>query len=65
MINNLKKYREERDLTQEAVAISIGVSQQCIDHWEHGRREPSISNLKKLANLFECSVGALLEELTE
>lgn len=48
--------------TQEAVAVSIGVSQQCVDHWEHGRREPSIANLKKLAKLFGCTVSELIDE---
>ena len=62
MINNLKKYREKKGYTQEAVAVSIGVSQQCIDHWEHGRREPNITKLKKLAKLFGCTIGDLLAE---
>ncbi len=62
---NLKKYREKMQLTQEAVAVSVGVSQQCIDHWEHGRREPSIANMKKLAALFGCTVSELIDEHCE
>lgn len=61
-MNNLKKLREQKQYTQEAVAVSIGVSQQCVAHWENGQREPSIEKLKKLAKLFGCTVSDLIDE---
>ncbi|WP_423190363.1 helix-turn-helix transcriptional regulator [Alkalibacterium sp. f15] len=36
------------------------VSRQAVLKWETGKSEPSTNNLKKLAELFSCSVNDLL-----
>ncbi len=33
---NLKKYRRERDITQEALAKELGISAQSVSKWERG-----------------------------
>ena len=58
----IKKYREEKKLTQVEVAEVLGVKPATISKYESGTLEPNIESLKKLAELFEVSVDELLKE---
>ena len=55
----LKKLRTERGLTLEAVGVSMGVTRQCVQMWEAGRRWPSSADLPKLARVLGCSIDDL------
>ncbi|MBE6990646.1 MAG: helix-turn-helix transcriptional regulator [Ruminococcaceae bacterium] len=59
----LKAHRVERQMTQEFVAESLGVSRQAVSKWESGASDPSTSNLLALARLFGVSAEELLAEL--
>ena len=58
----IKKYREEKKITQVEVAEILGVKPATISKYEAGALEPNIESLKKLAELFEVSVDELLKE---
>ena len=58
----IKKYREEKKLTQLEVAEVLGVKPATISKYEAGTLEPNIESLKKLAELFGVSVDELLKE---
>ena len=58
----IKKYREEKKMTQMEVAEVLGVKPATISKYEAGALEPNIESLKKLAELFEVSVDELLKE---
>ena len=58
----IKKYREEKKITQVEVAEILGVKPGTISKYEAGALEPNIESLKKLAELFEVSVDELLKE---
>ena len=58
----IKKYREEKKITQVEVAEILGVKPATISKYETGALEPNIESLKKLAELFEVSVDELLKE---
>jgi len=58
----IKKYREEKKITQVEVAEVLGVKPATISKYEAGTLEPNIQSLKKLAELFEISVDELLRE---
>lgn len=45
---NLKKLREVNGLTQEEVAKIMNVKRELISYYENGKREISVTNLKKL-----------------
>ena len=60
----LKAYRTERQMTQEFVAESLGVSRQAVSKWESGTSDPSTSNLFALAKLFGVSVEELLRGIS-
>ena len=57
---NIKRKRLERNLTQEEVAVHLGVSFQAISKWERGDGYPDIETLPVLANYFGVSVDELL-----
>ena len=59
---NIRNLREERKLTQEQVAESLGVTFQAVSSWERDEYNPDTEKLIKLAELFEVSVSAIVEE---
>jgi transcriptional regulator with XRE-family HTH domain len=64
---NIKEKRKAKKFSQEYVAEKMEVSRQAVSKWETGKSEPSTNNLKKLAELFSCSIDDLLssEKSTE
>ena len=56
----LRKYRKERDMTQDALAQALGVSPQSISKWECGDGYPDITFLPTIANYFEISIDERL-----
>ena len=57
----IKYLREEKNSTQEEIANLIGVKRYTYAKWEQGRAEPSIEDLIKLADVFNCSIDYMLE----
>ena len=57
---NIKRFRKERDLTQEALADYLGVSFQTISKWERGESYPDIAFLPVIAEFFSVSTDTLL-----
>lgn len=55
----LKEHRLRREMTQEFVAETLGVSRQAVSKWERGTSVPSTSHLIALAKLY----GVSSEEL--
>lgn len=56
----LKKFRRDKDLTQEEVAKHLGISFQSISKWERGDGYPDITMLPALANYLEITVDELI-----
>lgn len=56
---NLYLLRKENKISQQKLGEYIGVSQQCISEWEKGDMEPTLSNLCKLADVFDISIDFL------
>ncbi|BBF41572.1 transcriptional regulator, XRE family [Lachnospiraceae bacterium KM106-2] len=64
----IRKYRKEKNLTQEQIANQLGVSAPAVNKWENGISYPDIELLAPLARLLEIDIDTLLsfrEELTE
>ena len=49
---NIRRFREQCDMTQAEVAKRLGVSPTAVSWWESGRTEPKIGTVEKLAELF-------------
>ncbi|MBQ7874038.1 MAG: helix-turn-helix transcriptional regulator [Oscillospiraceae bacterium] len=59
----LKELRTERNMTQEFVAESLGLSRQAVSKWENGTSEPSTTNLIAIAKLYGVEPEELLKKL--
>jgi rhodanese-related sulfurtransferase/transcriptional regulator with XRE-family HTH domain len=58
---NLRKLRQERDLSLDALARLTGLSRTLLGQIELGRAAPSVSMVWKLARAFDVHFSALLE----
>lgn len=56
----LKELRTEKGVTQIQIAKIVNMSKMAIYHWEKGNSEPSIEQLKILANYFDVTVDYLI-----
>ncbi len=64
----IRKYRKEANLTQEQLAICLGVSAPAVNKWENGISYPDITLLSPLARVLKINVDTLLsfnEALTD
>ncbi len=56
---NIKKYRQQKCMTQSQLAGVFGVSEQAVSRWENGNTYPDITLLPAIADYF----GITLDEL--
>jgi transcriptional regulator with XRE-family HTH domain len=59
---NLRRARQDRDLTQEEVAQRSGVHATEVSRIEAGKRDPKVSTVERLAAAVEVPPGELLRE---
>lgn len=59
-MKNLKTLREKRNLTQKTLSEQLGVERSTIAKWETGVGYPTTDNLKKLADILNCSTDKIL-----
>jgi len=57
--SQIKKFRQERKLTQEELGSLLGISFQAISKWENNLAYPDITLLPRLAQVFEVSMDEL------
>ena len=58
-MNNLKKLRLEKGLSQQALADQLEISQQSVYKYENQITEPNIDMLKHIAYFFDVSIDYL------
>lgn len=59
-MNQIKAYRTKLGQTQAELASACNVKQNTVSAWETGRSEPDFESLKKMADIFDCSIDELL-----
>ena len=57
----IKKYRQEKDWSQETLAEKTYVSRQTISNWENDKSYPDIQSLLLLSTLFDVSLDQLVK----
>lgn len=57
----IKKYRSENSLSQEALAERVFVSRQTISNWENDRSYPDVKSLVILSEVFDVSLDQLIK----
>lgn len=59
-MNNLKKLREARGISQQRLADQFCLSQQSIHKYENGLAEPDFNTLIKFADYFHTSIDYII-----
>lgn len=59
-LRNLKILRTKKNISQLKLSMDLELSQELISQYELGKSLPTIANLVKLANYFNCSTDYLL-----
>jgi transcriptional regulator with XRE-family HTH domain len=63
-MEELKRLRTNRGLTQDELAKLLGVKRTTVTQWETGTNHPRATMLVKLAKVLRCTVDALLRHKT-
>ncbi len=57
---HIKQYREQKEMTQEALAEHLSVTRQAVSNWECGKTQPDIETLHKIADVLDITVEELI-----
>jgi len=58
---NLRRLRLMAKMTQNELGIKSGLGAATIGHYENGRREPSLANLRALQEALQCGYPAFFK----
>lgn len=58
--STIKRFRREKDITQEQLAEYLGITSRAISQWECDRTAPDISQIPALCHIFDVSSDVLL-----
>lgn len=59
---NLYTLRKYKGISQEQLAELVDVSRQSVSKWELGESYPTVENIFKLCNVFNCKINELINE---
>ena len=60
LAESLKNIRKKYKMTQEEVALFLGVSRSGYTYYETGKSEPSVDTLKKLAAMYDTTIDEIV-----
>jgi transcriptional regulator with XRE-family HTH domain len=58
--NRIAALRKNRNLTQDDMATTLGISRAALSHYEKGRREPDYNTLITIADFFKVSLDYIM-----
>ena len=59
MKNNLKRYRQDKSISQDELASILGVSRQTINSIETGKFDPSLKLVIKITRFFNTDLESI------
>ncbi|WP_165046182.1 MULTISPECIES: helix-turn-helix transcriptional regulator [unclassified Adlercreutzia] len=59
--DNLQHMRATKNMTQEQLAMLLGVSRQSVTKWEAERAYPEMDKLIKICQIFDCTLDELVQ----
>ena len=59
-MSNIRECRKKKKMSQQNVALALGVTQSMVAKWENGVNYPSVELLIKLSDLFGCTIDELV-----
>ncbi len=60
LTDNLKRYREAYDLTQQDLADKLNISRQAYSNYETGKRYPDLGLLTRLCDVYSITLDQLV-----
>ncbi len=57
---NIKRYRNERKMTQDQLAEKMNVTRQAVSNWENSKTQPDIDTITLLAEVLGVSVEEII-----
>ena len=57
---NIRRYREQNGLTQDALAERLHVTRQAVSNWETGKNQPDLETLEALAGALDLEPAELI-----
>ena len=60
--DNLRSLRKLKKISQEELALKVGVSRQSVSKWETGEAYPEMNNLLELCKIFKCHINDLVND---
>ena len=57
----LKKLRNGKGISQDALGEALGISRQSVSKWEQGNSTPDIDNIGKLAEFYGVSIDSIVK----
>lgn len=57
----LKTLRKNKNITQQRLAIELGINQNTLSRYENGQRQADYNTLIQIADYFDVSVDYLIE----
>ena len=64
-MEQLKKIREAKGISQKEFANALGVTESAVSHWESGRYLPTAGKLQKMVDILGCTFDELLTDPRE
>lgn len=59
-MNHIKDLRVAIGMKQSDLADKLNVTQATVSGWESGRRTPDLESVRRIAEIFNCSIDELL-----
>ncbi|MBQ8141074.1 MAG: helix-turn-helix transcriptional regulator [Clostridia bacterium] len=61
-MNQFRKLRINAEITQEELAVDLGITQSAVAKWEKGDTSPRAELLPRIASVLGCTVDELLKK---
>ncbi len=58
---NVRKYRKEKGLTQEKLALEAGITSEYVSRIENGKENPTVELLFKISRVLEIELAELVK----
>ena len=59
---NIRRFRNEKNMTQDQLAEKLGVTRQAVSNWENGKTQPEVETVGKIAEVLEVTLEDLLHD---
>lgn len=59
-MNRIRELRKAQNLSQQELAVKLGVDRSTIAKWETGAHSPRMNKMRKLTKILDCSLEELL-----